>query len=73
MLLQRTHMAAAQVQEGGGRPELGCSEARVLGIRMETLCPRSLSHSPDTRHGGDYSAITEWILATSQDELLLPS
>ena len=29
----------------------------VLGGRMETFCPRSLSHSPDTRHGGDYFAL----------------
>jgi hypothetical protein len=45
----------------------------LWGGRMETFCPRSPSHSLDTRHGADYFAITEWILAASQEDLLLPS
>lgn len=50
-----------------------CGWPQLLGGWMETFCSRSLSLSLDTHYGGDYFAITEWILAASQEELLFPS
>ena len=49
---------AGHTPAGEGGPVTSCNELRFW-VQDGEFCPRSLSQSPHTRHGGDYFAITE--------------